>query len=134
MTDINLVEIYRQRYETFRHLDKLRWQMLQILVAVGSAFALTIRATPGKTDWWLLMSIGFALGIISFVSFQINNGIRKNGIVLREVGKKIGDASIPDTSQKRLSSSHWVSVFIMIIALGFFTYGFVEYCKLFLEE
>ena len=29
-------EVYRQRYETFRHLDRLRWQMLQIAVGIGS--------------------------------------------------------------------------------------------------
>ena len=36
MAEQENIEIYRQRYETFRHLDKLRWQMLQILVAIGS--------------------------------------------------------------------------------------------------
>ena len=30
------LEIYKQRYETFRYLDRLRWQMLQIAVIVGS--------------------------------------------------------------------------------------------------
>ena len=27
-------EIYKQRYEMFRHLDRLLWQMLQIAVGV----------------------------------------------------------------------------------------------------
>ena len=30
------LEIYKQRYETYRHFDKLRWQMLQIAVGAGS--------------------------------------------------------------------------------------------------
>ena len=30
------LEIYRQRYETYRHLDRLRWLMLQIVVGAGS--------------------------------------------------------------------------------------------------
>ena len=30
------LEIYKQRYETFRYLDRLRWQMLQIAVGTGS--------------------------------------------------------------------------------------------------
>jgi hypothetical protein len=44
------LEIYKQRYETYRHLDKLRWQILQIVVAVGSAAVLTLRATPGQVQ------------------------------------------------------------------------------------
>ena len=49
MTDENL-EIYRQRYETYRHFDKLRWQMLQILVAIASATALLLRYTTGTLE------------------------------------------------------------------------------------
>ncbi|MCY3996752.1 MAG: hypothetical protein OXF07_11460 [Rhodobacter sp.] len=47
------LEIYRQRYETFRHLDRLRLQMLQILVAVGTATTLVLKATSGPPEWWL---------------------------------------------------------------------------------
>ncbi len=30
------LEIYRQRYETYRHLDRLRWYIFQIPVVTGS--------------------------------------------------------------------------------------------------
>ena len=54
------IEIYRQRYETFRHFDKLRWQMLQILVAVASATALLLRSTTDPIEWWFFCLLGAA--------------------------------------------------------------------------
>lgn len=113
MTDKN-IEIYRQRFETFRHLDRLRWQMLQILIGVGSVSALVMRASPDVTEWWFFAVIGLVLLLLSFVMNKINQGIRMNSIALRDVAEKIDDFSIPDVSRKWTTSSHWIAVFVFL--------------------
>ena len=107
------VEIYRQRYETFRHLDKLRWQMLQLLVAIASATALILRSTSGDIEWWFYFFLGVALVIIAFVMFRIGGGIRKNAETLKKAAEIIGDHGMPDVSNKWKSIAHWISVIVM---------------------
>ena len=115
MTDENL-EIYRQRYEAFRHFDKLRWQMLQILVAIASATALLLRYTAGTLEWWFFCLLGASLLVIGFVMIRIGNGIRANNKVLKKAAKAIGDNGIPTVSNSWKSVAHWISVLVM--ALG----------------
>ena len=117
MTDEN-IEIYRQRYETFRHFDKLRWQMLQILVAIASATALLLRYTAGTLEWWFFCLLGTSLLIIGFVMIRIGHGIRANNKVLKKAAKTIGDKRIPTVSNLWKSVAHWISVLVM--ALGAF--------------
>ena len=120
MTDKNL-EIYRQRYETYRHFDKLRWQMLQILVAIASATALLLRYTTGTLEWWFFCLLGASLLIIGFVMIRIGDGIRANNKVLKKVAKAIGDNRIPTVSNPWKSVAHWISVLVMV--LGTFLLG-----------
>ena len=120
MTDENL-EIYRQRYETFRHFDKLRWQMLQILVAIASATALLLRYTAGTLEWWFFCLLGTSLLIIGFVMMRIGNGIRANNKVLKKAAEAIGDNGIPTVSNPWKSVAHWISVSVMV--LGTFLLG-----------
>ena len=112
------IEIYRQRYETFRYFDKLRWQMLQLLVAIGTATALVLRSTQGKVEWWFYLLLGSALTFNAIILFRVNSGLRANSIVLQKNAKEIGDDSIPDVSDKIKSASHWLAVLILILGLG----------------
>ena len=114
MTDENL-EIYRQRYETYRHFDKLRWQMLQILVAIASATALLLRYTTGTLEWWFFCLLGISLLIIGFVMMRISDGIRANNKVLKKAAKAIGDNGIPIVSNPWKSVAHWISVLVMVL-------------------
>lgn len=111
------IEIYRQRYETFRHLDKLRWQMLQILVAIISAAAIFVRLNPYTTEWLFFFLLGMALLVLGIVSFKINSGIRANGVVLKKVAESIGDSKIPDISNPWISVSSWIASLIVILGL-----------------
>ena len=113
----NYIEIYRQRYETFRHLDKLRWQMLQILVAIVSATALFLRFTTDSMEWWGYFLLGLALVVLGFILNKINIGIRNNGAVLKNVAEAIGDSGIPDVSNRWKSVAHWITVFVFISGL-----------------
>jgi len=111
------IEIYRQRYETFRHLDKLRWQMLQILVAIVSASAIFVRLNPHIIEWLFFLLLGLALLVLGIVLFKINNGIRTNGTVLRKVAESIGDNEIPDISNPWISVFSWIAILIVILGL-----------------
>jgi hypothetical protein len=117
------IEIYRQRYETFRHLDKLRWQMLQFLIAIGTATALVIRSTPGPLDWWFFCLIGGSLVAISSVMFRISSGQRKNSVVLREAGEAVGDNGITDISNPYKTIGHWLMLAIGTLGLGLIVWG-----------
>ena len=119
MTDKNL-EIYRQRYETYRHFDKLRWQMLQILVAIASATALLLRYTTGTLEWWFFCLLGMSLLIIGLVMIRISDGIRANNKVLKKAAEAIGDNGVP-VSNPWKSVAHWISVLVMV--LGTFLLG-----------
>lgn len=117
MCQNNNLEIYRQRYETFRHLDKLRWQMLQIVAAIGSVSALSLRVMKAEAEWWFIGIIGIILLFFSYAMFRIGEGIMKNGIVLQNFGEKVGDTTIPDVSGRWRASSHWIAILVFVIGI-----------------
>jgi len=108
------LEIYKQRYETFRHLDKLRWQMLQIAVATGS-LVLVFGKDGSKPEWWVWVAIGMILLILGFAMMQIGNGIRKNGKVLHNAGNAIGDVNIPKQLSNWRSISFWIALIMIVV-------------------
>ncbi|MEE9453876.1 MAG: hypothetical protein V3V13_05770 [Paracoccaceae bacterium] len=114
-------EIYNQRYETFRHLDKLRWQMLQLLIAIASATALVLRSTSGEIEWWFYFLLGFTLVTLAFVMLRIGSGIRNNAVVLKAAADAIGDHGMPDVSNEWKSIAHWIAVLVM--GMGAFLIG-----------
>jgi uncharacterized membrane protein YiaA len=84
----------------------------------------------GKPEWWFSGAIGIILMVIAWVSFSINTGIRANGSYLREVGKRIGDESIPDVSNKWKASSHWIAIFVLVIGLFCLSHAVFELVKI----
>ncbi len=114
MTKENNIEIYRQRYETFRYLDKLRWQMVQILVAMFSATVLILRLVDGNLQWWFYSVIGGAVLFIAWAMHKITKGIQGNSLVLSKAAQAIGDNGIPDVSKKRNSVYFWITVAVVI--------------------
>lgn len=114
-------EIYNQRYETFRHLDKLRWQMLQLLIAIASATALVLRSTTGEIEWWFFILLGVALTILSFVMLRIGEGIRNNASALKLAADAVGDHGLPNVSNKWKSVAHWIAIMVMSAGVSFIT-------------
>lgn len=117
MTDRN-VEIYSQRYETFRHLDKLRWQMLQILIAVASATALLLRYSSNPVEWWFFCLLGVALIVVGVAMYRIGQGIQANNLALKKAAKAIGDEDIPDISNFRRSVAQWIALLVGISGIA----------------
>ena len=97
--------------------------MLQMFVAVGSALVIFVRVSSNPIEWWIFCAIGIVFGMISWISFQINSGIRKNNDVLSKFALEIGDNGIPEMKSKWKTSSHWVVVFIGVLAGSFIVCG-----------
>lgn len=112
----DVLEVYRQRYETFRHLDKLRWQMVQISVATAPIILAFGAKQNGAPAWWVYLTAGALLIIFGFVMEKIRKGIIANAVVLSKFGTMVGDTSIPAGTNRAGSTSYLVSV--VIRALG----------------
>ncbi len=111
------IEIYRQRYETFRHLDKIRWQMLQIAVATSSVVLVFGRGDAVKPGWWVWVAIGAIFLILGLAMTKINSGAENNGEILRKFGHAIGDTKIPRNLSKYRSVSFWIATMMIVVGL-----------------
>ena len=112
------LEVYKQRYAPYRHLDRLRWQMFQIatpLTAVVLAFGRDKNSDP---DWWALLIVGLVLIVLGIVMERIRQGISANGSVLREIGKTVGDENIPKPAMWSKSVSFWISAAMFTAGTG----------------
>lgn len=122
----NDIEIYKERYATWRHLDTMRWQIVQILIALVSAAAAIASINGIEIGWLFWIAIGLALLAIAVVQHRVSSGIRANNAVLAEFGRKIGDMKIPDTSDARSSAVHWMTIVIGLAGLGLVVFGVVD--------
>ena len=110
-------EIYVQRYETYRYLDRLRWQMLQVAVAAGAVvlgFGEKASSMPG---WWTWAALGLVFVFCGISMIRISIGIRRNAKVLRQAAMVIGDEEVPIPSISWKSVSLWVASSLLIIGL-----------------
>ncbi len=109
-------EVYQQRYETFRHLDGLRWYMMQIGIAAGSIILAFGKAPNNHPGWWAWIAVGVILILTGVAMIRIGSGIKANAEVLAEAGEMIGDSKIP------VPQSKWggvaFSIAITMIAAG----------------
>ncbi len=88
MSDQNNLEIYKQRYDTFRHLDRLRWQMFQIAVG-AAALILGLRGSLTRFKMGQLGRHQLALHLLRVLrSCESGNGIVMNSKVLNEFGER----------------------------------------------
>ena len=124
MSNENDIEVYRQRYDTFRHLDRTRYQLLQILVALGAAVAIFFRFKSTPAEWWFLMMVGALTFLIGNAMSKVSSGLWANNDALRKVGRKIGDIDIPPPpTNKYLTASCWIYLFVQFVGLLFVLRG-----------
>lgn len=121
------LEIYRQRYETFRHLDRLRWQMLQIGVGVCSLGILAFARSFPESDWWILASVGPVLAILGVAMLRIGQGVNRNNQVLRKTAKEVGDSDIPSGPKCCKSVSFWISFTLIGVGLPCIVFAALRY-------
>lgn len=125
MTDervhIDLAEVYKQRYETFRHLDKLRWQMVQI-AAPTVAGILAVGVQQSLTGLWSVWAtIGSVLTVLGISMDRINRGIVKNNVSLAEAAKSVGDNGSFSHTNRFRSVASWIGWLMIGCGIVFFT-------------
>ncbi len=76
--------IYEQRYETYRHFDKLRWFVFQIAISVIVGIFVLKNPEQGSN----IFAIGLLLFSSGLLIAKINYGIYKNNVVLQSIGIK----------------------------------------------
>lgn len=92
----NNIEIYRQKYENFRHFDKLRWQMPGIALAIGAGVvAVSARPkVPLLLITLMLILMGSGTCVCAYAMHRIRERLEENRKALIEVGELIGDNCI----------------------------------------
>jgi F0F1-type ATP synthase assembly protein I len=112
------IEIYKERYETFRHLDRLRWQSPMIALVGGSALlGLTKAEQFIYPPFWSFIIFAILCFLSAFLIFQIRKGVRKNDEALTEAAREIGDLRIPGSTNSR-GASWWFMLFLIILGLA----------------
>ena len=121
------IEVYRQRYETFRHLDRMRYQLLQILVALGAAIAIFFRFKSDPVEWWILMLVGAMIFLIGNAMSKVSSGLWANNDALRKIGRKVGDLDIPGPTNKYRSVSYRISFVVQSLGGLLALFGFCRW-------
>lgn len=115
MNEVLHLEIYKQRYEVYRYLDRLFWQMLQLSAGI-LAIAATLGSTINATQlYWAVLGVGTVLTLLALAMMQIRRGITKNAIVLKAAAAEIGDTHIP--APRRRGVSFWISLSVLILGV-----------------
>ena len=123
------LEIYIQRYETFRHLDKMRYHAQNITILLGTLFA--GYAAQLKGDYHPAAGLVTGLIIISFgfTMRRITKGIVSNSIVLKEIGDKIGDTRLPIASAGWNTANFWTSSLTLLIGTALAAYSTLDWVE-----
>ena len=119
------LEIYRQKYAVFRHLDTLRWQIPTFLLGAGSLL-LAFASRPGQPpEKWSFFVVSLLASLFSsFAVYRVRRGIRNNHAALDSAARSIGDRSIPKPG--RFGATWWLSVLLFLTAMGAAMAGFLN--------
>ena len=102
----------------------MRYQLLQILVALGAAIAIFFRFKSDPVEWWILMLVGAMIFLIGNAMSKVSSGVWANNSVLSKIGRKIGDTDIPPPpTNKYLTASCWIYLFVQFVGLLFILIG-----------
>jgi hypothetical protein len=119
------LERYRQRYETWRHLDRVRYQIIQFAIAALAAFALFVQGTNGSIHPLALISLSLIFFFLSKVLSKVNDGIAVNGSALRDYGLEVGDERIPVVSDRKSSIFYYTEWALLFCSALVFFWGVV---------
>ena len=113
----NNVEIYRQKYENFRHFDRLRWQMPGIALAIGAGVvAVSARpSVPLPLIVLVLVLMGSGTCVCAYSMRRIRVRIEENREALIDVGMLIGDNRIATPGKK--SGTRSLERFLWLVAV-----------------
>ncbi|WP_299192201.1 hypothetical protein [uncultured Litoreibacter sp.] len=125
-------QAYSERYATWRHLDGIRYQIIQLSIAFIGAVVILTDIGDGSFPPWMYFLIGLVYLALWGVLAKVNSAIRGNGAALREFGKTIGDDKLPDVSQKERSVFFYIELGYFLLGATFLlaailsTFGTIE--------
>jgi hypothetical protein len=120
------LEIYRQKYEIFRHFDRLRWQLPGLTLAIGAIVLTLARGKDSMPYWWGFCIFGFICFFSSFGIHRIRKGIKLNHGNLERISELLGDPTIPKHT-KKLGATWWLCFLLFLIGIATFGYGVFQY-------
>jgi len=123
MTDTNEMEIYKQRYETFRHLDSMRYQVQNIAILLGTLFAGYAASLDGSFHPAFGLIVGIIFMSFAFTMRRISSGVVANSKTLKEFGEKIGDTALPEASLGWRTATFWTTLATFLIGAGLVIYS-----------
>lgn len=123
------IEIYKQKYENFRHFDRLRWQAPGIAFAIAAG-VVAFSAREGTSPWVrsvLLIVLGILICLCAFTMRRIGVQLEVNTQVLDAAAKLIGDETIP--KPQRHGATWFFQLFLSIVGSGCLVAGIVVFAK-----
>jgi hypothetical protein len=112
------LEVYRQRYEVFRHLDTLRWQLFQTAIATAGIVLALGKDSIAAGSTWFWGAIALIFISIGLGKLRINYGVNCNNKMLKEVAEKIGDSKIPVRERWYTGVSNYTSIAMVLVGLS----------------
>ncbi len=109
------LEIYRQKYEVFRHFDNLRRHLPTFTLGAGTLLLAFATGKDQAPSWWSYVVFGLLALFSSFAVSRVRDGITKNHAALVKVAKLIGDTDIPERA--RHGATWWLSVLLCLFFL-----------------
>lgn len=109
------LEIYRQRYEVFRHLDTLRWQLFQTAIATAGIVMALGKDSIAAGSTWFWGAIALIFISIGGGKLRINYGANSNNRMLKEVAEKIGDNKIPVRENWYNGVSNYTAITMVLV-------------------
>jgi phosphatidylglycerophosphate synthase len=119
------LEIYKQKYEVFRHFDNLRWHVPTICISAGSILLAFASKKDQTSAWWAFVIFGFLSLFSAFSIYRVRKGIHQNHGALVTIAKKIGDTNIP-TLKKKGGATWWLSIILLIIGIAAIIAGIIR--------
>jgi hypothetical protein len=116
------LEIYRQKYENFRHFDNLRWHIPTYCFGFGSMLLGFASKKDQPPDWWAFVVFGFLSLFSSYAIIRVRKGINNNNIALRKVAFLIGDTDIP-LQRPSGGATWWLTIILSIVGLASILFG-----------
>jgi hypothetical protein len=124
MAEENQLEVYRQRYEVFRHLDSLRWQMFQTAIASAGIVMALGKDSMAVGSSWLWVAIALIFIALGTAMFRINYGVNSNNKMLKAAADAIGDSRIPFREYWFTGVSNWIAAAMVLVGATSLLYFF----------
>ncbi len=125
------IEVYKQKYENFRHFDKLRWQAPGIALAIAAgvvAFSAREGTSPRMLSI-LLLVLGTLTCLCAFTMWRIGAQLEANREILDKAAKLVGDNDIPGRTRFFRSATWYFQLFLWLVGGGSFNGGLILFFK-----